>query len=67
MSVQADKAVLAMLTALNAVQKSLERKPEPRHYSPDPAADIREADPIEPRDAEEFFLSEQCPSDRAFR
>jgi hypothetical protein len=40
----------------------------PRKYAPHPAADEpREEEPVEPRDAAEFFAAEQCPSDATFR
>jgi hypothetical protein len=38
-----------------------------RRYAPDPLTDECEPEPIEPRDAEQFFLEEQCPSDSNFR
>lgn len=59
----ADAAILSTIRALEA----LERGPLPRNYAPHPAADEpREEESAEPRDGEQFFLDEQCPSDRHF-
>lgn len=39
-----------------------------RRYAPDPIVDVPcEPEPIEPRDAAEFFAAEQCPADSNFR
>lgn len=55
-----------LLPALDAIEKALQPRPI-RHYAPPPEVDYREEEPAEPRSAEQFFLEEQCPSDRAFR
>lgn len=57
----ADAALLSTIRALEA----LERGPI-RHYAPEPAEDFREEEPAAPRSDEQFFLDEQCPSDRHF-